>query len=89
MEVYFEDLEDKLDYIVNYLNIQEENIISIEDAFTSLINVKTNNVIKFLTLFSTFLLPLTLITSFYGMNITLPYQDTPEFFYTLFIFLTF
>jgi Mg2+ and Co2+ transporter CorA len=23
------------------------------------------------------------------MNITLPYQDTPEFFYTLFIFLTF
>lgn len=33
MEVYFEDLEDKLDYIVNYLNIQEENIISIEDAF--------------------------------------------------------
>lgn len=88
MEVYFEDLEDKLDYIVNYLNIQEENIISIEDAFTSLINVKTNNVIKFLTLFSTFLLPLTLITSFYGMNITLPYQDNPEFFYTLFTLLT-
>lgn len=88
MEVYFEDLEDKLDYIVNYLNIQEENIISIEDAFTSIINVKTNNVIKFLTLFSTFLLPLTLITSFYGMNIALPYQDNPEFFYIIFCSLT-
>ncbi len=84
MEVYFEDLEDKLDYIVNYLNILEENIISIEDAFTSIINVKTNNVIKFLTLFSTFLMPLTLITSFYGMNIKLPYQDNPEFFYIVF-----
>lgn len=88
MEVYFEDLEDKLDYIVNYLNIQEENIISIEDAFTSIINVKTNNVIKFLTLFSTFLLPLTLITSFYGMNIPLPYQQNPEFFYSIFTILT-
>lgn len=88
MEVYFEDLEDKLDYIVNYLNIQEENIISIEDAFTAIINVKTNNVIKFLTLFSTFLLPLTLITSFYGMNIDLPYQNNPEFFYTIFTLLT-
>jgi magnesium transporter len=88
IEVYFEDLEDKLDYIVNYLNIQEENIISIEDAFTSIINVKTNNVIKFLTLFSTFLLPLTLITSFYGMNIPLPYQQNPEFFYIVFTWLT-
>ncbi|MDD4151084.1 MAG: magnesium transporter CorA family protein, partial [Candidatus Gracilibacteria bacterium] len=88
MEVYFEDLEDKLDYIVNYLNILEENIISIEDAFTSIINVKTNNVIKFLTLFSTFLMPLTLITSFYGMNIKLPYQDNPEFFYIVFFILT-
>lgn len=88
MELYFEDLEDKLDYIVNYLNIQEENISSIEDAFTSIINVKTNSVIKFLTLFSAFLLPLTLITSFYWMNIKLPYQDNPEFFYTIFFIST-
>lgn len=88
MEVYFEDLEDKLDYIVNYLNILEETIISIEDAFTAIINVKTNNVIKFLTMFSAFMLPLTLITSFYGMNIKLPFQDNPEFFYALFCITT-
>ncbi|MBF0914000.1 magnesium transporter CorA family protein [Candidatus Gracilibacteria bacterium] len=54
MEVYFEDLED---------------IDSIEDTFKTMLDIKTNSIIKFLTLFSAFMLPLTLITSFYGMNV--------------------
>jgi len=32
-------------------------------------------VIKILTVFSVILLPLTLITGFYGMNVQLPYAD--------------
>ncbi|MBT6779116.1 hypothetical protein HOA93_05100 [bacterium] len=65
MEVYFEDLEDKLEQIVNEISILEEYIDSIEDAFKSMIDIKTNFVIKVLTVFSAFMLPLTLITSFY------------------------
>ncbi len=76
MEVYFEDLEDKLDQIVSEINILEEYIDSIEDAFKSIVDIKTNSVIKILTSFSAFMLPLTLITSFYGMNINLePYNN--------------
>jgi len=79
IEVYFEDLEDKLDHVVNNLKILDEYIDSIEDAFKTLIDIKTNFVIKVLALFSALLLPLTLITSFYGMNIDLPYQQSPWF----------
>lgn len=90
MEVYFEDLEDKLELIVNDILILEEQIDSIEDAFKTIVDINTNFTVKLLTIFSAFLLPLTLITSFYGMNITLPFQNDPSFVYiTLLWTLTF
>jgi magnesium transporter len=81
MELYFEDLEDKLRYVVNDIIIMEEQINAIEDAFSTIINIKTSYVISILTIFSAFILPLTLITSFYGMNIKLPFQDDSWFVY--------
>lgn len=86
IEVYYEDLEDKLDKIITDVKILEEYIESVEDAFKSLIDIKTNSTIKFLTIFSAVLLPLTLITSFYGMNVDLPFQDTPGFVYGILFF---
>ena len=86
MEVYFEDLEDKIEQIVNEINILQEYIESIEDAFKSMVDIKTNFVIKILTVFSAFMLPLTLITSFYWMNVDLPFAENIKFvFFLLFI----
>jgi len=65
IEVYFEDLEDKLEYFVNQIEMHEEHINSIEDAFKSLTDIKMNWIMTVLTVFSAFMLPLTLITSFY------------------------
>lgn len=77
MEVYFEDLEDKLDLIISEIEILSEYIDSVEDAFKTMIDIKTNFVIKVLTIFSAFMLPLTLLTSFYGMNVdALPWAHT-------------
>ncbi len=75
IEAYFEDLEDKMQKIITDISILEEHIDSVEDAFKSMIDIQTNSIIKFLTIFSAFMLPLTLITSFYGMNIDLPYGE--------------
>lgn len=77
MEEYFEDLEDKIEKLVRDVKILEEYTDSLEDAFKTLIDIKTNTIITFLTFFSAFFLPLTLVTSFYGMNIPLPYEDEP------------
>lgn len=85
IEVYFEDLEDKLNQIVNHIEILSEYIDSVEDAFKSTIDIKTNFIIKVLTIFSAFLLPLTLITSFYGMNIDFPLWMTTNFVYILLV----
>lgn len=94
IEVYFQDLEDKLDQIVSEINILQEYIESIEDAFKSMVDIKTNFVIKILTVFSAFMLPLTLITSFYWMNVDLPFTENIKFivfllFSSLFIMVTF
>lgn len=90
IEVYFEDLEDKLEQIVNEINTLQEYIDSIEDAFKSMVDIKTNFVIKILTVFSAFMLPLTFITSFYWMNVKLPYSNNIQFvFFLLFISLFF
>lgn len=77
IEAYFEDLEDKLQKIITDISILEEQIESVEDAFKSMIDIQTNSIIKFLTIFSAFMLPLTAITSFYWMNLSLPFQDRP------------
>ncbi len=51
MELYFEDLEDKLGYIYNDIEVIEENIESVEDAFKTIIQIKGNRVVEMLTLF--------------------------------------
>ena len=81
IEAYFEDLEDKLQKIITDISVLEEQVVSVEDAFKSMIDIQTNSIIKFLTIFSAFMLPLTAITSFYGMNISLPFQDNPHIAY--------
>jgi Mg2+ and Co2+ transporter CorA len=52
MEVYFEDLENKLDQIINDIKILWEQIDNVEDAFKSIIDIRTNNTVKLLTFFS-------------------------------------
>jgi len=87
IEVYFEDLEDKLEYVVNEVEMHKEHIDSIEDAFKSLTDIKMNWTITILTVFSAFMLPLTFITSFYWMNINpLFMANSPLFVYLLLVF---
>jgi len=69
MENYFENLEDRLDKIFSEIQIIEENMDSMEDTMKSIFELDTNITIKYLTIFSAFMLPLTLATSFFGMNI--------------------
>jgi magnesium transporter len=85
MEVYFEDLEDKLDHIIKDIRILQEYADNIEDAFKSIIDIRTGNIITFLTIFSAFMLPLTFITSLYGMNIPLPFESNPILIYSIIV----
>jgi magnesium transporter len=84
-ELYFEDLEDKIDFVINQVSLLYERIETIEDAFRNMVDIKLNKTMALLTVFSALMLPLTLITSFYGMNVPLPYQNESWFVYSLLI----
>ncbi len=80
LDVYFEDLEYKLDKISNTVSVSFENIESLADTYNSLMNIKTNAMISVLTIFSAITWVLTLISGIYGMNIPLPGQWNYNFF---------
>lgn len=69
LDVYFDDVVDKIEKIWNNLENLKELIASLQETNESIISHNTNNIIKVLTVFSVIMLPLTFITGFYGMNI--------------------
>lgn len=77
LDVYFDDIVDKIEKMWNSLENLQELTASLQETNESIISHNTNNIIKILTVFSVVMLPLTFITGFYGMNVSpLPLADT-------------
>lgn len=77
LEVYFDDLVDKVEKIWSNLDSMKDLVISLQETNESIISHTTNNIIKVLTIFSVVMLPLTFLTGLYGMNVGLPYDTHP------------
>lgn len=69
LDVYFDDVVDKIEKMWNSLENLQELTASVQETNESIISHNTNNVIKILTVFSVVMLPLSVITGFYGMNV--------------------
>jgi magnesium transporter len=85
MEVYFGDMTDHVDKIWDGLDEYKEIIEGLSDTHDSLATNRTNEVVRVLTAIATILLPLTVVASLYGMNIPLPFQESPFSFALVFI----
>lgn len=72
LEIYFDDVVDKVEKIWSMIVNQKEVVQLLQDTNESVISHTTNNIIKILTFFSVVMLPLTLITGFFGMNVVFP-----------------
>ena len=77
MEEYFGDISDHLSKIWDTLEDYKEVIEGLSDTINSLTSNRINEIIKVLTIISVILLPLTLISGIYGMNIPLPASNHP------------
>ncbi|PKL36669.1 magnesium and cobalt transport protein CorA [Candidatus Peregrinibacteria bacterium HGW-Peregrinibacteria-1] len=76
LEIYFDDIVDKIEKIWNNLENYQELTRSLQETHEAIISHNTNNVIKILTVFSVVMLPLTFVTGFYGMNLSdLPFAE--------------
>lgn len=88
---YAEDMEEYwgniLDYYQKMWDMVEdyaELIEGLSKTFDSLQTNRINEIMKILTFFSSIMLPLTMITGMYGMNIKLPFMDHPYAFWMVF-----
>ena len=75
MEAYWGDVVDHVDKIWDTLDECKEIIDGLNETGAFLASHHTNQVIRILTIFTAILMPLTLVASFYGMNINLPWQE--------------
>jgi len=76
LTVYFGDMVDHLDKIWDGLDEYKEIIEGLSDTYDSLATNRTNEVVRILTIIATIMLPVTVVASVYGMNISLPFMES-------------
>jgi magnesium transporter len=85
LELYFDDIVDAAERIWDLLDNYKEVVEALEDTNESVISHRQNDVLRILTVFSVVLLPLTVITGFFGMNVRFPGYDTMWAFWLIFV----
>src|SRR5689334_4777412 len=75
LEIYFDDVVDAHERIWDMLENYKEVVVALEETNESVISHRVNDILRVLTSISVIVLPLTLIASFFGMNVWLPGGD--------------
>jgi magnesium transporter len=83
LELYFDDVVDAAERIWDLLDNYKEVVEALEDTNESVISHRQNDVLRLLTVFSVILLPLTLITGIFGMNVDFPGTGTAHAFWAI------
>jgi magnesium transporter len=76
LELYFDDIVDASERIWDLLDNYKEVVEALEDTNESAINHRQNDILRVLTVVSVILLPLTLVTGIFGMNVHFPGFET-------------
>lgn len=72
--VYYRNVYDHLVRVADQLEAGRESVMGMMEAYFSVSNARLNQIMKVLTVFSSIFLPLTFISSIYGMN----FRHMPE-----------
>ena len=83
MTPYFTDVLGTYGQTLNSLKTYKETVLALEDTNQSLLSTKINEIVKILTVFSVILLPLTLMASLWGMNVSLPFEKRASAFWII------
>jgi len=80
LEEYFGDIVDHITKARDIIDEDSEIIVSLAETADILASHRINEVMRILTVISVIMLPLTLVSSVYGMNINLPFDTNPNAF---------
>ena len=83
LDLYFDDIVDSAERIWDQLDNYKEVVDGLESTNESVISHRQNDVLRVLTIFSVILLPLTLISGIFGMNVDFPGFDTHAAFWVI------
>lgn len=85
MEDYWGDILDQYQKMFDLVEDYGELIEGLSKTFDSLQANKSNEIMKVLTYFSTIMLPLTVVTSMFGMNVDFPFEANVTAFWIIII----
>jgi magnesium transporter len=83
LELYFDDIVDAAERIWDLLDNYKEVVEGLESTNESVISHRQNDVLRVLTVVTVVLLPLTLLTGVFGMNVAFPGEGTREAFWAI------
>src|SRR6188768_673130 len=83
LDLYFDDIVDAAERIWDQLDNYKEVVDGLESTNESVISHRQNDVLRLLTVISVTLLPLTLVTGIFGMNVAFPGEGTHEAFWVI------
>ena len=78
---YFDELYNFFVTIKEILETHHQTLNELEETNSNLLSIRTNEIIKILTIFTVILAPLTLVASVFGMNVWLPLKENPNAFW--------
>jgi len=83
LELYFDDIVDAAERIWDLLDNYKEVVEGLESTNESVISHRQNDILRLLTIISVTMLPLTLITGIFGMNVLYPGEGTMHAFWVI------
>jgi magnesium transporter len=83
LDLYFDDIVDASERIWDLLDNYKEVVEALESTNESVLSHRQNDVLRLLTLISVTMLPLTLITGVFGMNVLFPGEHTHAAFWVI------
>jgi magnesium transporter len=81
LELYFDDINDAAERIWDQLDNYKEVVEGLESTNESVLSHRQNDVLRLLTIISVTMLPLTVITGIFGMNVFFPGEGSKEAFW--------
>ena len=83
LELYFDDIVDAAERIWDLLDNYKEVVEGLESTNESVISHRQNDVLRLLTVFTVIVLPLTMLTGVFGMNVAFPGEGTRAAFWII------
>ena len=83
MEDYWGNILDQYQKMYDSIEDYGELVEGLSHTFDSLLTNRTNEIMRVLTYINTILLPLTLVTGFFGMNVEFPFTANTVAFWVI------